>query len=278
MGLVDMFSRENLKRNLGGYYPEMKARAEKYLRPCEDKLKSWLKELKRRQVTFLISGSDPEYVDQVASFCLGSDWQSYFDFVVCASKKPGFFLPDDENPPRQFHRHNMRANDDASDPDVKPDELLAADTPTIYTQGNWAQLKDSMAEYCGLDKPKCLYFGDHLIQDVLAADLSHLDAIAVVEEVTSGELDSTRWGSFFRDDDDDGGVTWLGSLIRNHSRLCVHDVECVAKHPVERAIIIPSSSNGDNDEDGPAGRHHHQQQEEPAITKFLGFLPSPPVI
>lgn len=69
----------------------MKARPEEFLRPCSDKLKRWLSQLKSRQVTFMISGSDPEYVDHVAAFCLGPDWQTYFDFVVCASKKPGFF-------------------------------------------------------------------------------------------------------------------------------------------------------------------------------------------
>ena len=251
-----MFDRDNLRRNLGGYYPEMKARPEKYLYKCSDGLKKWLTELKRRQVTFLISGSDPEYVDQVASFCLGGDWRSYFDFIVCASKKPGFFLPD--NPPRPFQRWNPGDRD----AEVKPDELLAADTPTIYTQGNWAQLKASMAEYCGSESPKCLYFGDHLIQDVLAAHLSRLDAVAIVEEVTGGELDSIRWGSFFRDDDDDDGVTWFGRLIRNHSRLCLHDVELLASHPLDRALVLV----GDDDDDGCDQR----------TTKFLGFLPSSP--
>lgn len=40
-----------------------------------------------------------------------------------------------------------------------------------------------MAEYCGAENPKCLYFGDHLVQDVLAADMSRLDAVAILEEL-----------------------------------------------------------------------------------------------
>lgn len=85
----------------------MKARPESYLRPCSEQLKKWLIDLKRRQVTFLISGSDPEYVDHVASFCLGQDWQSYFDFVICASKKPGFF-----HLKRPFQRYWIKRNDE----------------------------------------------------------------------------------------------------------------------------------------------------------------------
>jgi len=71
-------------------------------------------------------------------------------------------------------------NDDFMD----PEELLVGDTKTIYTQGNWSQLRASMAEYCGVENPKCIYFGDHLIQDVLAAGrLDRVDSVAILEEL-----------------------------------------------------------------------------------------------
>ena len=69
----------------------MKAQPGRYLVPCSDALKKWLADIHRRQVTFLVSGSDPGYVDHVATYSLGRDWTSYFDFIVCGAKKPGFF-------------------------------------------------------------------------------------------------------------------------------------------------------------------------------------------
>ena len=88
-----------MKTNCGGYYPKMRSHPERYLMQRGEALKTWLADLRKRQVTFLVSGSDPEYVDLVASFCLGRDWKQYFDFIVCAAKKPTFFTGQ-----RPFHK------------------------------------------------------------------------------------------------------------------------------------------------------------------------------
>ena len=43
------------------------------------------------QAVYLVSGSDADYVNLVAGFCLGREWRSYFDFIVCGAKKPSFW-------------------------------------------------------------------------------------------------------------------------------------------------------------------------------------------
>ena len=106
---------------------------ELYLHPCGDRLKKWLTELKKRQVTYLISGSDPDYVEWVAGYCLGNDWKNYFDYVVCASKKPGFFSG--KRPFRQYlvGRNSVGVEDEDIDIDVD----LPANASAIYVHGNW---------------------------------------------------------------------------------------------------------------------------------------------
>lgn len=274
-GLVEMFSRDNLKLNIGGYYPKIKRHPELYLQPCGERLKKWLTELKKEKVTFLISGSDPEYVQWVASYCLGTDWRNYFDYIVCASKKPKFFSGQ-----RPFQRWNYTNSSGVEDEEMQLDEVLPANSKTIYLRGNWTQLKSSMSWCCGVDHPKFLYFGDHLIQDVLAADVSRLDVVAMVEELAAeshpqkgppidGLASYKRWGSFFYD----GGFTEINNrqttadpfekmntlwsnLVRKHARLCVAYIETISDYPSNHEFV--TIQNGQNSD------------------KFLGFLPSLP--
>lgn len=256
--------------NAGGFYPEMKARPERYLRRCGDRLKQWLRELKKQQVTYVISGSDPEYVDHIATFCLGRDWRSYFDYIVCSSKKPGFFTG---------QRPFRRTTDNQT---IGEKEFLRANSSSssaIYIQGNWTQLRSSMGQFSGEDEPKCLYFGDHLIQDILAADISRVHTVAIVEELVAEShndpecesedyrlLYSKRWGSFFHDDCQSTAAvcssgtvrmnTLWSCIIRDHARLCVSRVETLSNHPVDHLFVPQSGENYGG--------------------KFLGFLPSPP--
>jgi len=255
MALVEMFKRENLRLNKGGYYPRMRSKPHVYLVPCSDAVKNWLTALHQRQVTYVVSGSDPEYVDHIATFCLGPDWRQYFDFIVCGAKKPTFFTGN-----RPFHRIG-------SEEDIDVNDVLKSGQ--IYVQGNWQQLKSSMAHFIGPDveHPHCVFFGDHLIQDVLAADRCGVDAVAIVEEVDEANplLNSDMWGSFFHDgvEFDAKGIDAKGidamntvwsSLIRRNSRLCVSGVASLASLDVRHRIPRQPSSS----------------------SKFAGFYPALP--
>ena len=151
---------------------------------------------------------------------------------------------------------NLNLNFDRTAPeDGQPLDLnVTLRANTIYTQGNWQQLKSSMAYYCGMDKPKCIYFGDHLIQDVLAARrYASIDCAAVVEEMAAegminradrhpdaGDLHSDAWGSlFYHPDGSDvtaSGVsrinTLWGSIIRDNCKICIPSLEALASFPV----------------------------------------------
>ena len=73
-----------------------------------------------------------------------------------------------------------------------------------------------MAEFGNVDHPRCVFFGDHLIQDVLAADRCHVDAVAIVEELAAEGslnpyLNSSMWGSFFHEPQPDAGIQLIES-------------------------------------------------------------------
>ena len=281
--LVVVF-RDNLALNVGGYYPTMRQRPKRFIQPCSDQLKNWLNELHRRQVTYMISGSDPEYVDHIATVTLGSQWRSYFDFIVCGAKKPSFWLGQ-----RPFIRtilHSGAKVDESPGQEIPLDEFLKPQRlmpNSVYVAGNWHQLWLSMAHYMDKKRPKCLYFGDHLIQDVLAADrYANVDAVAVVEELSAEGtgshqhpphphahfLNSKLWGSFFYHD----GHPWCSSdvvsgpsrintlwasIIRDHARMAVPDLETLSRYPLA---------------------HHFQPLNLWSVdSKFVGFFPADPL-
>lgn len=118
-------------------------------------------------------------------------------------------------------------NDDLMD----PEEFLVGDTKTIYTQGNWTQLRASMAEYCGVESPKCIYFGDHLIQDVLAAGrLDRVDSVAILEElevedpIVSINISNQSW------------------LFSNHHQTCFTTIIKFRFHNIPNEVDIEKST------------------------------------
>ena len=118
------------------------------------------------------------------------------------------------------------------------DEVLSAGT--VYVQGNWRQLKRSMEAFSDVEQGRCLFFGDHLIQDVLAARRSRIDTVAIVEELgaegsLNRHLNSQLWGSFFHED---GSVdTVWSALIRRCARLCIDAVNDLASVPINQPIV-----------------------------------------
>lgn len=122
----------------------------------------------------------------------------------------------------------------------------------MYTQGNWTQLKRCMAQYCDTERPHCLYFGDHLIQDVLAASRMRVETVAIVEEMAAegmvgvaaaadrAALHSPMWGSLFHDPHGSSSDTVWSGVIKHHARLCIPDVETLAALPVGHRFVPAS--------------------------------------
>ncbi|XP_011880145.1 PREDICTED: 5'-nucleotidase domain-containing protein 1 [Vollenhovia emeryi] len=240
-GLVAMFSREHFQTDQG-VFGHIKRNPGKYLRKCSPDTISWLRELKKRSATFLLTGSNADFADFTASYALGEDWRSLFDIAVCYAKKPGFFI--------QTRPFLDVVNNNETDTVSK--ELRRGE---MYSQGNWVELLEFLARVNqpvdGETNRRCLYVGDNLLQDIYVPNVyAHFDTLAVIEEQMSEEkpcrlltdsdrqiLNSKLWGSYFRirDLSIDVDTLW-GHIIMQHAKLSIPDISFVTRIPLDERI------------------------------------------
>ncbi|XP_067013238.2 5'-nucleotidase domain-containing protein 1 [Anabrus simplex] len=236
--LLYMFKRERFSLNEGGYFPALKSDPDQYIIKCSNNVLSWLRLLKSKKVTFLITGSHVDFASFTATHCMGEDWRNLFDVVVCYARKPGFFTG-----VRPFI---------ALDGFEERDSITAADMKpgNIYSQGNWQDLQQFLKMATKEETPKCLYVGDNLIQDIYTpSEYTRCDTVSVVEELSaegmvgshkkhsdSQILVSDTWGSYFccgGKGSFDANCTLWSKIIQNHSQICVPDLECLANHNLD---------------------------------------------
>lgn len=236
-GLIHMFARQHFQSD-SGIFGHIKRNPERYLRKCSSDTISWLRELKKRSVTFLLTGSNADFANFTASYALGEDWRSLFDIVVCFARKPGFFLYN-----RPFL--DVVNNNETS---VTSEPLKRGE---MYSQGNWNDLSEFLARIMGKSNQRCLYVGDNLIQDIYVPNaFVHCDTVAVIEEQTSEGmlhhasthpdekvLNSKLWGSYFCLKDSTVNVDSLwGHIIKKHTKLCIPDINLVTQRPLGEPI------------------------------------------
>lgn len=239
-GLRYMYERSHFAEQKGEYFVHIKHQTEKYVHPASPDLLRWLKELKEKKITFLITGSFIDFANCTATAALGENWRDYFDFVVCYARKPGFFTGG-----RPFCKLDGFNELDA----VEPHELQLNQ---VYSQGNWRDMMPLLAKSeknkAGKNPMKCLYFGDNMLQDVYTpAKYTKCDTVSVVEEML-GEgmkgfdelhsdcvlLCSKKWGSFFAND---GKTRTLwADIIESNSKVCVPSVELFSKYPLDHTF------------------------------------------
>ncbi|XP_018405020.1 PREDICTED: 5'-nucleotidase domain-containing protein 1-like isoform X1 [Cyphomyrmex costatus] len=142
-GLMYMFFREHFQSSKG-IFGHIKRNPEKYLHKCNLNTISWLKEIKKKSATFLLTGSNADYVNFIASYALGEDWRSLFDIVICFARKPGFFINN-----RPFFDVVNNIETDIRSQDLKRGE--------IYSQGNWNELLEFFTRITGKTNQQCLY-------------------------------------------------------------------------------------------------------------------------
>ncbi|CAL7936759.1 unnamed protein product [Xylocopa violacea] len=239
-GLIEMFDRDHFELDRGHFFPSLKKNPDKYMHKCTAKTITWLQKLKKHRITFLITGSNADFVDFIASYAIGEEWKSLFDIIICYAKKPAFFT---ENRPF-LQVTNYRENDIVESKNLKQGGL--------YSQGNWKGLVEFFEYVSGKQNPRCLYVGDNLIQDIYVPN-SHVqcDTVAVVEEQMSEGmmhqrlshldekvLNSTLWGSYFclKDSKTNMDSLW-GYIIKKHSKLCIPEIDLIAQEPLDKSYL-----------------------------------------
>lgn len=237
--LVYMYSRENFGTNVSNYFKELKLNPEKYINKCSEDFISWLKEVGKSKVLFLITGSNVDYASFTASYCLGEEWLDIFDVVICYSRKPGFFF---------LKRPFLEVSGLKECGEINSNELKLN---KIYSQGNWNDLQTLLREAVPSDSPKFLYIGDNVVEDIFTPHKNLLcDTLAITEELAAekiwnfeGEhpskeyLVSRRWGSFFKDTLTSKPTLW-GSVINNCSKLCLPSVSALTNIPIKENIVF----------------------------------------
>nr|XP_012138265.1 PREDICTED: 5'-nucleotidase domain-containing protein 1 [Megachile rotundata] len=239
-GLIEMYDADHFKLDKGEFFPSLKQNPHKYMHKCNERTIKWLQELKKHCITFLITGSNVDFVNFTATYAFGEDWKSLFDITICYARKPGFFTEQ-----RPFYETiNYEKGAIIESKDLKQGG--------IYNQGNWKGLVDFLECESGKKNPRCLYIGDNLIQDIYVPKAYvQCDTVAVIEEqMAEGMfhqglshpdekvLNSTFWGSYFclKDSRINTDSLW-GYVIKKYSKLCIPNIDIIAQEPLEKTYL-----------------------------------------
>lgn len=250
-GLMAMYSREHFATNESDYFIGLKNNPSKFVYKCDEKVLDWLKALKEKKTTFLVTGSHIDFASLTAGIALGPNWRDYFDIIICYSKKPGFFTMN-----RPFLQLDGIKETD-------PIAISDMQRGIVYTQGNFPDLKKLIARLSKKDDPKVVYAGDNLIQDVFTPNKHmNIDTIAIVEEMMAEGVDynpdyevlrSNAWGCYFHTNGDD---TLWEKIVRKHAKICVPSVDVLASYTLDHkfASFDPSDHSS-------CGYHPHDPFE-----------------
>lgn len=230
-GLQFMFNRDHFQLNKGGYFPSIKENPSNYIHRCSDSVIKWLMSLHENRVLFLITGSNVDFASHTAENSLGLEWRTLFDIVIFFAKKPGFFTQD-----RPFL--SLQGFQELGPVDTEKLERRG-----MYTHGNWDGLYKFLKKHSGKDKPKILYIGDNLVQDIYTPAVhTPCDTVAICEELEAEGIGghkkqhtdekylvSSTWGSYFYHGEEQ--TIWKKILMK-HAKLCIPNLEYVALKPI----------------------------------------------
>ncbi|XP_051853541.1 5'-nucleotidase domain-containing protein 1 isoform X1 [Antechinus flavipes] len=246
------------KENAGMYFPEIKRDPGRYLLPCPESVKKWLRQLKNAgKVLFIMTNSHSDYCRLLCEYVIGNDFTDIFDIVISNALKPGFFS----------HQPNKRLFQTLEN-DEEQDTLPSLDKPGWYSQGNSDHLYEFLKKMTGKEQPKVVYFGDSIHSDIFPAyHYSNWETVLILEELREnegmasekneseplekkgkyeGQLKkplnsfSKKWGSLFVDDslelenvESSLIISWLCHRIHKSSTIVIPSLEDIADLPLD---------------------------------------------
>lgn len=170
--LIENFDYRSFKEDKGYFYPSMKADIQKYVHPCSDKFKEWLKRLRKDgRILFLITNSQADFSMFVLENAFGKDWLSYFNVAVSRAGKPGFFK-------------NQRPFLEVVNGVAGKDEIRDLEEGHYYAEGNSTDLERFVGKLTNKTDVKVLFFGDSLVSDVYPPKyFANWNTVALLEEM-----------------------------------------------------------------------------------------------
>lgn len=254
-----VWDRDNFAADKEKFFPGLKKNPDKFLQPCSDKVRSWLKKMKAEgKIVFLLTSSHVDFSRFLLTNILGYDWQDYFNICVTYARKPGFFSKSPSE--RPFFTL-------VDDKEVEPVTHLKSGE--CYSQGNVDVFHKYLEEMTGKAEPKIMYFGDSLRSDTFpTSKFAHWTSVLILEEMEAeglGEeyvnqqngdegpaskkqkyegpsgtekefVTSQKWGSFFTDQPEDSSHrmnTMWGYFIRTYASIAVPQLDYIAGLPLD---------------------------------------------
>ncbi|XP_063297352.1 5'-nucleotidase domain-containing protein 1 [Pelobates fuscus] len=261
------------KENCGTYFPAVKNDPNKYLKPCPESVKNWIRSLKNAgKVLLIITSSHSDYCRLLCEHILGKDFEELFDIIITNALKPGFFSLTPQQRPFWTLEN-----------DVEIDVLPSLEKPGWYSQGNWRQLYNLLTRITRKPELKVVYFGDSMRSDIFSARLySNWETVLILEELEGDEVHepdmtdlgssltkkgkydslqppepyfvSKKWGSYFADTITDGKsaqetpyITWCCASIRNYSTMTIPSIKAIVDLSLDYKFTRFSSNNSDTD-------------------------------
>ncbi|KAM4693666.1 5'-nucleotidase domain-containing protein 1 [Discoglossus pictus] len=261
------------KENCGTYFPAVKKDPSKYLKPCPDSVKNWLRSLRNSGKTLLlITSSHSDYCRLLCEHILGKDFEELFDIIITNALKPGFFSHTPQQRPFWILEN-----------DVEQDVLPSLEKAGWYSQGNWVHLYDLLKKMTGKAEPKVVYFGDSMRSDIFSArHYSNWETVLILEELEGDEVRepdmtdlgssltkkgkydslqpqeqrsvSRKWGSYFADSSlstkstqETTSVTWSCSSIKIYSTITIPSIMAIVDLPLDYKFSRFSSNTSDID-------------------------------
>lgn len=279
--LPDVFSvcariwdRNNFSEEKDNFFLGIKKNPEKFLQPCSDRVRSWLKKMKAQgKIIFLLTSSHVDFASFLLDFILGSDWKDYFNICITYARKPGFFKKTEEERP-----FLSLVGDKEGDP------VSSLKSGQMYSQGNVHTFHKYLEEVTGKAEPKIMYFGDSLRSDTFpTSKFAHWTSVLILEEMEAEGLGpylenqlngkeepaakkskyegpsgtekefvtSKKWGSFFTHQSAKSSIseptmnTMWGYFIKNYASIAVPQLDYIAGLPLDyKFSTFESDSTG----------------------------------
>uniref|UniRef100_A0A673JHV7 5'-nucleotidase domain-containing protein 1 n=1 Tax=Sinocyclocheilus rhinocerous TaxID=307959 RepID=A0A673JHV7_9TELE len=195
---VVLFGHISCLEDTGTYFPSVKRCPGRYLQPCSDAVKRWLRSMKKSgKILLLITSSHSDYCRLVCEHILGSDFEELFDIIITNALKPGFFsLVPQQRPFRTLVD------------DVEDSEGL----PSLEKPGWYSQESELDQILRCLKNP--------------------------TPRMKSPSAVSNQWGSYFVDVQKNEGeetrsLTWCCHSIHTYSTMAIPSIEAIADLPLD---------------------------------------------
>uniref|UniRef100_A0A673JLL6 5'-nucleotidase domain-containing protein 1 n=1 Tax=Sinocyclocheilus rhinocerous TaxID=307959 RepID=A0A673JLL6_9TELE len=205
-----LFGHISCLEDTGTYFPSVKRCPGRYLQPCSDAVKRWLRSMKKSgKILLLITSSHSDYCRLVCEHILGSDFEELFDIIITNALKPGFFsLVPQQRPFRTLV-------DDVEDSEGLP----SLEKPGWYSQES--ELDQIL---------RCL---KNPTPSGTGGGMEGQD-----QGMKSPSAVSNQWGSYFVDVQKNEGeetrsLTWCCHSIHTYSTMAIPSIEAIADLPLD---------------------------------------------